>query len=59
MEEEIIITRRDMLKLIELIKLQSKASERLAHDESQDSVQILQRAILSIQKDINTLVPIL
>jgi hypothetical protein len=59
MDEEIIITRRDILKLIDLIKLQTRTSERLKHDQDNDSIQILQRAIMSIQKDINSLVPLI
>lgn len=58
MEEEIVVNKKDILKLIELVKLQTKASESLKRSHDRDAVEITQRAIMSIQKDIKNLVPI-
>jgi hypothetical protein len=53
------ITRGDMIKLLELKALQTRAAESLKHDPDRDKMEIIQRAIMSIQQDINKILPVL
>ncbi len=48
-----------MIKLLELKALQTRAAESLKHDPDRDKMEIIQRAIMSIQQDINKILPVL
>jgi hypothetical protein len=57
--DQLTINRSEIVQLLKLKELQTKAAERLKHDPDKDTMMILQRAIMSIQQDINKILPII
>jgi hypothetical protein len=57
LQREVTITVKNLHKLLQLSRLQTKTVGLLKNEQDPDGLQILQRAILSLQEEINGLMP--
>jgi hypothetical protein len=57
--DQLTISRSDIVQLLKLKELQTKAIERLKHDTDTDTILILQSAIMHIHLEIKKILPTL